>query len=63
MLVYIVLTQFTNESLKAKCFKVKNIKSHSKESKAFLKSIETKEPSSLCYRCLHNLLYPVSVEN
>jgi hypothetical protein len=33
--VFIVLTQFTNESLKRKRFKVNNIKSHSRESKAF----------------------------
>jgi hypothetical protein len=46
-LIYIVLTQFTNESLKPKRFKVNNIKSHSNESKAFLKSIKTREPSIL----------------
>jgi hypothetical protein len=34
-------------SLKPKRFKVNNIKSHSNESKAFLKSIKTREPSIL----------------
>jgi hypothetical protein len=34
-----------NESLKPKRFKVNNIKSHSNESKAFIKSIKTREPS------------------
>jgi hypothetical protein len=41
--IFIVLTQFTNESLKPKRFKVNNIKSHSNESKAFIKSIKTRE--------------------
>jgi hypothetical protein len=36
--LYSVLTQLIKDSLNLKCFKVPNIKSHSKESKAFEKS-------------------------
>jgi hypothetical protein len=56
--LYSVLTQLIKDSLNLKCFKVPNIKSHSKESKAVEKSINIIAPSITMRSVLliHNVL-------